>query len=61
MDLSLAAEHRLGIRLSQRWWEQPAQDILGIRAVHMAAEMGLENCALLLVTANPLTKDFASD
>ena len=26
------------MRLSRRWWEQPALDILGIRAVH--AEVG---------------------
>ena len=42
MDLCLAAEHRPGLRLSRQWWEQPAMDILGIRAGHSEAEGGKE-------------------
>ena len=40
VDLCLAAERRPGMRLLWRWWDQPALDILGVRAVHVAAEMG---------------------
>ena len=42
MDLCLAAEQKPGLRLSRRRWEQPALDILGIRAGHAAAEGGEE-------------------
>ena len=42
MDLCLAAEHNLGMRLSRRWWDQPALDMLVIRSGHAAAEVGGE-------------------
>ena len=42
MDLCMAAEQRLGIRLSGRWWEQPTLNILGIRAEHAEVERGEE-------------------
>ena len=32
MDLILAAERKPGIRLSRQWCDQPALDIMGIRA-----------------------------
>ena len=38
MELCLAAERTLGIRLSKRWWEHPALDIMGIRAGQVATE-----------------------
>ena len=37
MDLCLVAEQNPGLRLSRQWWEQPALDILGIRAGHAAS------------------------
>ena len=40
MDLCLAAERNLGLRLSMWCWEQPAQNILGIRVGHASAEGG---------------------
>ena len=40
MDLCLAAEQKSGLRLSRRWWEHPALDILGMRAGHAEAEVG---------------------
>ena len=40
MDLCLAAEQKLGMRLSMRWSEQPTLNILGIRAGHASAEGG---------------------
>ena len=42
MDLCLAAEHKTGLHLYRRWWEQPVLDILGIRAGNAAAEGGGE-------------------
>ena len=36
MDLCLEEERKPGMRLSSKWWEQPALDILGIRAGHAA-------------------------
>ena len=36
MDLCLVAERDPVMRLSRRWWENPALDILGIRAGHRA-------------------------
>ena len=46
MDLCLAVERKLGMRLSRLWWDQPALNILGIRSGHAAAEgwekMGME-------------------
>ena len=36
MDLCLAAKQKLGMRLSRKWREQPALDILGIRAGNAA-------------------------
>ena len=38
MDLCLAAERNLGMRLSGRWWEQPALDIMDIRTVQVTTE-----------------------
>ena len=38
MDLCLEAERKPVMHLSRRWWEQPALDILGIRAGHVAVE-----------------------
>ena len=38
MDLCLETEHNPRLRLSRRWWEQPALDILGIRAGYAASE-----------------------
>ena len=32
MDLCLAAERKPVMRLSRQWWDQPALDIMGIRA-----------------------------
>ena len=40
MDLCLAAERKPGLQLSRLWWEQPAMDILGIRAGYASAEVG---------------------
>ena len=40
MEFCLAAERKTVMRLSRRWWEQPALDVLGIRAGHTAAEGG---------------------
>ena len=40
MDLCLAAERRLGMRLLQRCWEHPNIYILGIKARHASEEMG---------------------
>ena len=40
MDLCLASERNPGLRLSRQWWDQPALDIMGIRAGHAAAEGG---------------------
>ena len=37
MDLCMASERNPGMRLSRRWWEHPALDILGIKAGHSAA------------------------
>ena len=46
MDLCLAVERKLGMRLSRLWWDQPALNILGIRTWHAEAEgwekMGME-------------------
>ena len=42
MDLCLTAEHKPGLLLSRRWWEQPTLDILGIRAGNTSAEVGRE-------------------
>ena len=38
MDLCLASDQNPGMRLSRRWWEQPALYILGIMAGHAAAK-----------------------
>ena len=40
MDLFLAAEWNPGMRLSRRWWEQPALYTMGIRAGEVAVEKG---------------------
>ena len=40
MDLCLAAEQKPGMRLSRRWWEYPALDIMGIRAGQVDVEGG---------------------
>ena len=40
MDLFLAAEQNPGMRLSRGLWDQPALDIMGIRAGRKAAEGG---------------------
>ena len=40
MGLCLAADKKLGIRPSRRWWKQSNLDILGLRAWHAAAEGG---------------------
>ena len=40
MDLCLAAERKPVIRLSRKWWEHPALDIMVIRAGQVAAEGG---------------------
>ena len=40
MDLCLAAEQKLGIRLSRPCQEKPALDILGIRAGYAEVEGG---------------------
>ena len=42
MDLYLAADRNTGLQLSMLWWDQPALDILGIRAGHAASEVGGE-------------------
>ena len=42
MDLCLAADRNPGLHLSRQWWDQPALDILGIRAGHAKAEGGEE-------------------
>ena len=34
MEFCLAVELKPGLRLSRRWWEDPALDILGIRVGH---------------------------
>ena len=38
MDLCLVVERKPGISLSRRWWEQPALDILWIRAGHISTQ-----------------------
>ena len=38
IKLCLEAERKPVMHLSRRWWEQPALDILGIRAGHVAVE-----------------------
>ena len=38
--LCLAAKWKTGMRLSRRWWKQPALNILGIRVDQAAAEGG---------------------
>ena len=40
MELCLEAERKPGMRLSRRWWEQHALDILGIRTGHATLEGG---------------------
>ena len=40
MDLCLAAERKLGLHLSRRWWEHPELDILGTRSGN--ASVGVE-------------------
>ena len=42
MDLCLAAERRMGMRLSRQWWDQPTLDITGIRAGQSDTEGGEE-------------------
>ena len=39
MDLCLATERNPGLRLSRRWWEHPALDIIEIVVVHGAVEV----------------------
>ena len=38
----MVADQNPGLCLSMQWWEQPALDILGIRAGNAAAEGGGE-------------------
>ena len=38
IELCLEAEWKPGLRLSRRWWEQPAVYIMGIGVVQVAAE-----------------------
>ena len=38
MDLCLAAERRLGLRLAKRWWEQDGIDLEGVRTAAREAE-----------------------
>ena len=38
MDFFLVAERDPGLRLSRRWWDQPALGILGIRSGQAASE-----------------------
>ena len=45
MELCLAAERRPGMRISRRWWEQTALDILWVRSAHVAADIGEEKGA----------------
>ena len=40
MDLYLVENRNPGMRLSRRWWEQPAMDIRVIIVGHVAAEGG---------------------
>ena len=40
MDLCLSVEWNMVLRLSRRWREKPALDILGIRVGHAAARGG---------------------
>ena len=40
MELCLAAKRKPGLRLSSKWWEQPALDITGIRVEHAVAKEG---------------------
>ena len=40
MDLCLAIERNTGMRLSRRWWEHPALDIMGVGLGQVAAEGG---------------------
>ena len=40
MGLCVAVEQKPVIRLSRKWWDQPAMDILGIRVRHAEAEGG---------------------
>ena len=42
MNLCLEVERNPGLRLSRRWWYQPALDILGIRAGYAIVEEGEE-------------------
>ena len=42
MDLCLAADRNPGLHLSRQWWDQPALDILGIRAGQETSEGGEE-------------------
>ena len=37
MELYLATDRNTGLQLSMLWWDQPALDILGIRAGHAAS------------------------
>ena len=43
MDLYLVENRNPGMRLSRRWWEQPAMDIRVIIVGHVAAEGGVES------------------
>ena len=38
MEFCLVGERKPVLRLSRRWWEQPALDILGIRVGHAEAK-----------------------
>ena len=38
MDLYLAVEQRLGMRLLHRWWDQTALDSIGIKAGHVESD-----------------------
>ena len=40
IDLCLEAERNPGMRLSRRWWEHPALDIMGVGLGQVAAEGG---------------------
>ena len=42
MELCMAVERRMGMRLSRRWWDKPTLDILWIIAGHAAEKMGEE-------------------
>ena len=43
MDLCLAAELNMRMRISRRWWEQPAPDILEMRARNATSAGGGED------------------